>query len=211
MNSANYQLLLSAMNVLYKLCIAVMLVVYALGLVVTTLLVRNMIRPLTALSNTAHEVAKGNLNVPQLPVVVEDEVGIVTRSFNQMLESIRQVDTQPQGEVILLDVVAEGLEIYHMTVRHSDDGRIFLIVEGGDRDTDNLDADVVPEETQIVAVNERTCGLHLNPAERVAHHLHHHAKVGQKFAVLLRLGSTGQHDRVAAVASGKLQTVKVVP
>lgn len=90
MNSANYQLLLSAMNVLYKLCIAVMLVVYALGLVVTTLLVRNMIRPLTALSNTAHEVAKGNLNVPQLPVVVEDEVGIVTRSFNQMLESIRQ-------------------------------------------------------------------------------------------------------------------------
>ena len=90
MNSANYQLLLSAMNVLYKLCIAVMLVVYALGLVVTTLLVSNMIRPLTALSNTAHEVAKGNLNVPQLPVVVEDEVGIVTRSFNQMLESIRQ-------------------------------------------------------------------------------------------------------------------------
>ena len=89
-NSANYQLLLSAMNVLYKLCIVVMLVVYALGLVVTTLLVRNMIRPLTALSNTAHEVAKGNLNVPQLPVVVEDEVGIVTRSFNQMLESIRQ-------------------------------------------------------------------------------------------------------------------------
>lgn len=90
MNSANYQLLLSAMNVLYKLCIAVMLVVYALGLVVSILLVRNMIRPLTALSNTAHEVAKGNLNVPQLPVVVEDEVGIVTRSFNQMLESIRQ-------------------------------------------------------------------------------------------------------------------------
>ena len=80
MNSANYQLLLSAMNVLYKLCIAVMLVVYALGLVVTTLLVRNMIRPLTALSNTAHEVAKGNLNVPQLPVVVEDEVGIVERA-----------------------------------------------------------------------------------------------------------------------------------
>lgn len=89
-NSANYQLLLGAMNVLYKLCIFVMLVVYALGLAVTTLLVRNMIRPFTDLSNTAHEVAKGNLNVPQLPVVVEDEVGVVTRSFNQMLESIRQ-------------------------------------------------------------------------------------------------------------------------
>lgn len=89
-NSANYQLLLSAMNVLYKLCIFVMVVVYVLGLAMTTILVRNMIRPLTDLSNTAHEVAKGNLNVPQLPVVIEDEVGVVTRSFNQMLESIRQ-------------------------------------------------------------------------------------------------------------------------
>ena len=89
-NSANYQLLLSAMNVLYKLCIFVMVVVYVLGIAMTTILVRNMIRPLTDLSNTAHEVAKGNLNVPQLPVVIEDEVGVVTRSFNQMLESIRQ-------------------------------------------------------------------------------------------------------------------------
>lgn len=49
-----------------------------------------MIRPLTALSNTAHEVAKGNLDVPQLPIVMDDEVGVVTRSFNQMLESIRE-------------------------------------------------------------------------------------------------------------------------
>ena len=31
----------------------------------------------------------GNLNVPILPVVCEDEVGVVTRSFNQMLDSIR--------------------------------------------------------------------------------------------------------------------------
>lgn len=89
-NSSNYQLLLSSMNILYQLCIAVMLVVYAVGLAVTILLVRNMIRPLTDLSNTAHEVTNGNLNVPQLPVVFEDEVGVVTRSFNQMLESIRQ-------------------------------------------------------------------------------------------------------------------------
>ena len=40
-------------------------------------------------SSTAHEVALGNLNVPILPVVCEDEVGVVTRSFNQMLDSIR--------------------------------------------------------------------------------------------------------------------------
>ena len=89
-NSANYQLLLSSMNVLYRLCLIVLIVVYVVGLAVTVLLVRNMIRPLTALSNTAHEVAKGNLDVPQLPIVMDDEVGVVTRSFNQMLESIRE-------------------------------------------------------------------------------------------------------------------------
>ncbi len=49
-----------------------------------------MIKPLQALSNTAHEVTKGNLNVPQLSVVYDDEVGVVTRSFNQMLDSIRK-------------------------------------------------------------------------------------------------------------------------
>ena len=84
-NSANYQLLLSSKNVLYSLCLIVLIVVYVVGLAVTVLLVRNMIRPLTALSNTAHEVAKGNLDVPQLPIVMDDEVGVVTRSFNQML------------------------------------------------------------------------------------------------------------------------------
>lgn len=78
------------MNVLYRLCLIVLIVVYVVGLAVTVLLVRNMIRPLTALSNTAHEVAKGNLDVPQLPIVMDDEVGVVTRSFNQMLESIRE-------------------------------------------------------------------------------------------------------------------------
>lgn len=46
------------MNVLYRLCLIVLIVVYVVGLAVTVLLVRNMIRPLTALSNTAHEVAK---------------------------------------------------------------------------------------------------------------------------------------------------------
>ena len=89
MNSANYQILLSSMDVLYRLSLVVIGIVAAVGIAVTLLVVRTMIRPLTQLSNTAHEVAMGNLNVPVLPVVSEDEVGVVTRSFNQMLDSIR--------------------------------------------------------------------------------------------------------------------------
>ena len=89
-NSANYQMLLSAMNVLEKASMMIMLVVFAVGIIVTALLIRDMIRPLMALSSTAHEVAQGNLDVPQLPVVAEDEIGVVTRGFNQMLASIRE-------------------------------------------------------------------------------------------------------------------------
>ena len=89
MNSANYQMLLSSMDVLYRLSLVVIGIVAAVGIAITLLVVRAMIRPLTQLSNTAHEVAMGNLNVPVLPVVSEDEVGVVTRSFNQMLDSIR--------------------------------------------------------------------------------------------------------------------------
>ncbi len=47
-------------------------------------------RPLTALSIRHMRLQKGNLDVPQLPIVMDDEVGVVTRSFNQMLESIRE-------------------------------------------------------------------------------------------------------------------------
>ena len=89
-NSANYQILLSSMSILYRMCIIVLIIVYVLGVVITVILVRNMIKPLQALSSTAHEVTKGNLNVPQLSVVYDDEVGVVTRSFNQMLDSIRK-------------------------------------------------------------------------------------------------------------------------
>lgn len=89
MNSANYQILLSSMDVLYRMSLVVIVIVAAVGIAVILLVVRSMVRPLTQLSNTAHEVAMGNLDVPLLPVVCEDEVGVVTRGFNQMLDSIR--------------------------------------------------------------------------------------------------------------------------
>ena len=73
----------------YRLALVVIFIVAAVGVAIIILFVQSMIRPLTQLSSTAHEVALGNLNVPILPVVCEDEVGVVTRSFNQMLDSIR--------------------------------------------------------------------------------------------------------------------------
>jgi sensor histidine kinase YesM len=88
-NSENYQTLLTAMNVLERVSMMILCVVFVLGIAITVLLVKNMIQPLRALSDAAHEVANGNLELPLLPVVEEDEIGIVTHGFNQMLVSIR--------------------------------------------------------------------------------------------------------------------------
>ncbi|MCD7765173.1 MAG: histidine kinase [Lachnospiraceae bacterium] len=89
-NSTNYQALISSMQILERGSLIIMLAVFIICMLLITILVHNMIRPLTVLSTTAHEVAEGNLDVPQLPVVYEDEVGVVTRGFNQMLASIRE-------------------------------------------------------------------------------------------------------------------------
>ncbi|MCC8045304.1 MAG: histidine kinase [Clostridiales bacterium] len=89
-NSTNYQALLSSMHVLEQGSLVIMAAAFVICMLVIAVLVHNMIRPLTILSSTAHEVASGNLDVPQLPIVCEDEIGVVTRSFNQMLTSIRE-------------------------------------------------------------------------------------------------------------------------
>ena len=49
-----------------------------------------MIRPLKGLATSADEVARGNFDVELIPVAAEDEIGIVTKAFNQMVVSIRQ-------------------------------------------------------------------------------------------------------------------------
>ena len=108
MNSSNYQLLLSSMDVLYRLALVVIFIVAAVGVAIIILFVQSMIRPLTQLSSTAHEVAMGNLNVPILPVVCEDEVGVVTRSFNQMLDSIRIHIKQQRESIVKAAQMKEG-------------------------------------------------------------------------------------------------------
>ena len=89
-NSENYQLLLSSMDVLEQVSLFIIMIVFVVGSAVAVILIRDMIRPLLALSTASSEVAQGSLDIPELPVVSEDEIGVVTRSFNQMVVSIRE-------------------------------------------------------------------------------------------------------------------------
>ena len=88
-NSENYQFLISTMKVLETASLVIILLIFGLSLGAAVLMIRTMIKPLTRLSEAAHQVAEGNFDV-EVPVVdTDDEIGIVTKTFDQMLASIR--------------------------------------------------------------------------------------------------------------------------
>lgn len=91
-----------------------------------------------------------------------------------------------------------------------DDGIVHLVVEAGYRQGNQVHANMVPEESEVVLVDDRTGSLHLDPAERVLHELHHHAEIGEELPVLLWLGIPSQHDCVTSVVAGELKTFQVV-
>lgn len=49
---------------------------------------RGMFRPLTNMAETAQLVGQGNFNVKMPPTDAKDELGVVTRAFNTMVENL---------------------------------------------------------------------------------------------------------------------------
>ena len=76
------------------------------ALVVTYLIVRRVSRPLVGLSHVVTRIAEGDLT-RTVRVVTEDEVGILARAFNQMIESLRRVIEQIAATVHQLSSSAE--------------------------------------------------------------------------------------------------------
>ena len=89
-NSENYSRLSDAFRRFETISILVLTVVIVGNVVLIIRFTGGMIRPLKGLATSADEVAKGNFNVELIPVAAEDEIGIVTKAFNQMVVSIRQ-------------------------------------------------------------------------------------------------------------------------
>lgn len=69
---------------------AIMELLFILVLVIFILMVINRMitKPLTMLAKQANDIAKGNFKVEKLKIESLDEVGIVNKAFNEMLESI---------------------------------------------------------------------------------------------------------------------------
>ena len=89
-NSENYSRLSESFHSFEGISMLVLAVVVVGNIVVIIRITGSMIRPLKSLAVSADEVARGNFKTGLLPVTSEDEIGIVTKAFNQMVISIRQ-------------------------------------------------------------------------------------------------------------------------
>lgn len=89
-NSNSYQILSESLHFMEIVSTVVLIVVCIFNACLLFLITRSIIRPLSSLAKTANEVAAGNLDAQLLEVTGGDEVGIVTKAFNQMVFSIKE-------------------------------------------------------------------------------------------------------------------------
>lgn len=89
-NSENYVELLKAFRLFETISVAVMFVVMIGNVAVIIKLAGTIISPLKTLAVQADEVAKGNFEIELADSGAGDEIGVVTRAFNQMVISIRE-------------------------------------------------------------------------------------------------------------------------
>lgn len=89
-NSASYQTLREALEYLEVSSLVLMTVMMGIGILMLFGITKGMIEPLTNLAETVNLVGQGNFNVKMPQTDSLDEVGIVTRAFNTMVESLEE-------------------------------------------------------------------------------------------------------------------------
>jgi len=87
-NSASYKSLQSALRFLEATSSIIIIINIAVSIGVMTILTRGIVTPLANLANTARLVGKGDFKLRVETVRSRDEIGIVTQTFNKMVESL---------------------------------------------------------------------------------------------------------------------------
>ncbi len=89
MNTESYEVLSSSLRYWEWFSISVFVILGVFNLLLVVLVTGSITRPLLELSGVADQVSRGNLDVEVVPVSFNDEVGIVTSAFNQMVINVR--------------------------------------------------------------------------------------------------------------------------
>lgn len=93
-NSASYQTLQAALRYLEIVSLIILMIVMLISLAVMMIMTRDIVNPLTNLAQTAKLVGQGNFHVKVPHIQSRDELGIVTGTFNQMVDSLDEYVTR---------------------------------------------------------------------------------------------------------------------
>ena len=88
-NSMSYAAMMTALQALEELNILTLVIIGIANLLFVVLIASTIADPLVKLAASANAVSKGDFDAPLLPVISNDEVGVVTLAFNKMVVSIR--------------------------------------------------------------------------------------------------------------------------
>lgn len=100
-NSNNYMALVNSLKLTEIMSMLIFAVASVMNVLLIIILTNTITRPLTRLSAKADEISAGNPeNVEPLEVFSEDEVGKVTRAFNEMLSSIKDYIARIRTQLI---------------------------------------------------------------------------------------------------------------
>ncbi|MCR5715285.1 MAG: histidine kinase [Lachnospiraceae bacterium] len=87
-NAASYRTLQQAMQFTEISSMVLLVIVILLTTVLVVQMTNNIVAPLTSLAHTAEAVGEGNLELQVMQTEGNDEIGILTRTFNGMVTSL---------------------------------------------------------------------------------------------------------------------------
>lgn len=89
-NSENYETVYASLRTLEQFILLALIVMSCVLVLLVSLFLRTIIRPLRLLAEQAREAEAGNLDVKITAPPYHDEVGVLAAAFEQMLRAIRQ-------------------------------------------------------------------------------------------------------------------------
>ena len=99
-NTSDYSILLSSLRSMEMITIGILFFIGIVNVVVVFLMTKSMTMPLADLSTAANEVAEGNFDVNIEAMEGGDEISVVSKAFNQMLDSIQRYIAEIKDSVL---------------------------------------------------------------------------------------------------------------
>lgn len=107
-NSENYQTLMSSIQYSEVLCLSIFAVVSVMNVLLIIIMTGKITMPLTTLAEKANEISdKSPEKVEPLDVRYNDEIGTVTKAFNQMLASIKEYIRRIRAQMVTESAMKE--------------------------------------------------------------------------------------------------------